>query len=315
MKWITFRMAEQQELGWVCRAGNKAFVIPLRKAAKYMEREKLQYPEVVLTMLDLLKAGEEVQLGWRNVAGFIQEQPLVVREIGVPFNQIRLHAPISDPVSIRNFSAFDDNKNSFPDEWYEIPAFYFSNPRSIYGPGEGISRPKQCKRLDYELELACVIGKEGRDLSVKEAENYIFGYMILNDWSARDFQQKEGKIGLGFGKGKDFATSLGPFLVTGDELLPFRSDEGRFDLEMKAFINGKELSRGNFRNIFYTFAEMIAHASKDVTLHPGDIISSGPVESGCILELGEDKHPWLKEGDRVTLSITGLGVLHNFIIS
>lgn len=315
MKWITYQMGEQQEIGWVSRIGNKIFIIPLRKAAIWMDKEQLSYPEVVLNMLDLLKAGEEVQMGWRNVAQFIQEQPLVVQQIGIPFNQIRLHAPILDPISIRNFCAFEDSVDSLPEEWYEIPAFYFSNPRSIFGPGEGISRPKQCKRLDYELELACVIGKEGRDLSVKEAEDYIFGYMIMNDWSARDFQQKEMKIGLGFGKGKDFATSFGPFLVTADELLPYRSDEGRLDLEMKAFINGKERSRGNFRSIFYTFAEMIAHASRDVTLHPGDIISSGPVGSGSIMDLGEEKQPWLKEGDRVTLSVTGLGVLHNYVTS
>lgn len=315
MKWITYQMGEQQEIAWVSRAGNQTFVVPLRKAAIWMEKEQLPYPEVVLNMLDLLKAGEEVQKGWRNVAHFIQEQPLVVREIGLPFNQIRLHAPLLEPTSIRNFSAFENQKNPLPEEWYENPAFYYSNPRSIYGPGEGISRPKQCKRLDYELELACVIGKKGRDIPIKEAENYIFGYMIMNDWSARDFQQKEQKIGLGYGKGKDFASSFGPFLVTADELMPYRSDEGRFDLEMKAFINGKELSRGNFRSIYYTFAEMIAYASRDVMLHPGDIISSGPVASGCIEELGEEKHPWLKEGDRVTLSVTGLGVLHNYITS
>lgn len=315
MKWITFRMAEQQEIGWVCRVGNQTFVIPLRKAAIWMDHEQLPYPEVVLNMLDLLKAGEEVQMGWCNVARFIQEQPLVVREIGVSFHQIRLHAPILNPISIRNFQAFENLNTDYPEEWYETPGFYFSNPRSIYGPGEGISRPKGCKQLDYELELACVIGKEGRDLSIKEAEKYIFGYMILNDWSARDFQKKEMGIGLGYGKGKDFATSFGPFLVTADELLPYRSEEGRFDLEMKAFINGTELSRGNFRSIYYTFAEMIAHASRDVTLHPGDIISSGPIGSGCILDLGDEKHPWLKEGDRVTLSVTGLGVLHNNITS
>lgn len=313
MKWITYQLGEQEEIGWVSRVGTHIYVIPLLKAAMWMEQEQLPYPELIFNMLDLLEAGEKVQQGWRNVAHFIMEQPLVVQQIGIPFSQVRLKAPLLKPISIRNFCDFEQFHTP-TEEYYDNPAFYFSNPRAIYGPGESIIRPKLCQKLDYELELACVIGKKGRDIPVSEAENYIFGYMIMNDWSARDFQEKEQKIGVGFGKGKDFATSLGPFLVTSDELLPYRSEEGRFDLDMKAFINGKELTKGNFRSMYYTFAELIAYASRDVTLYPGDIISSGPVTGGSIYELGEEIHPWLKEGDRVTLSVTGLGVLHNYIL-
>lgn len=322
MKWVTYRMGDLEEIGWVCRIANQTFVVPIRKAAKWMEKEKLDCPEVAFSMMDLLKAGEEIHQQWNQVSKTIQEQPLIIRQIGIPFTGVRLSAPLPEPVSIRDFFAFEEHVKrarlqrglSVPEEWYELPAFYFSNPRSVYGPGEGIIRPRLSNKLDYELELACVISKKGRDVPVKEAEKYIFGYMIMNDWSARDLQFKETKVGLGPAKGKDFATSFGPFLVTADELLPFRSDEGRMDLEMKAFVNGKELSRGNFRSIYYTFAEMISYASRDATLYPGDIIGSGTVGNGCLLELGEEKYPWLKEGDRVTLSITGLGVLHNYVV-
>lgn len=322
VKWITYRIGESEEIGWVCRAANTTYVIPVRLAVAWLETEKLPCPEPVHTMMELLQSGEEAQSRWKEVARLIQDQPFVVRQLGLPFTGIKLCTPIPQPVSIRDFYAFEEHVIncrtgrglSIPEEWYEIPTFYFSNPRAVFGPGEGIKRPRQSTKMDYELELACVIGKKGRDIPIQEAEDYIFGYMIMNDWSARDFQQKEMKVGLGPSKGKDFATSFGPFLVTSDELLPYRSEEGRMDLEMKAFVNGKELSRGNFRTIYYTFAEMIAYASRDVTLYPGDVIGSGTVGSGCILEKGEENNAWLKEGDRITLSVTGLGVLHNYVI-
>lgn len=236
-------------------------------------------------------------------------------------SEVRLCAPIPRPVSVRDFYAFEEHVKTAREkrglavvsEWYEIPVFYFTNHLAIKGPHEPIRRPNCCQWLDYELEMACVIGKMGRDIPVEEAEDYIFGYMIMNDWSARDLQAKEMKVGLGPAKGKDFATSIGPWLVTKDELEPYRIGN-RLNLEMTANVNGKLLSKGNFKDIHYSFAEMIARASADVTLYPGEIIGSGTVGTGCILELGTDVHRWLESGDEVELAITGLGKLRNSIV-
>jgi 2-keto-4-pentenoate hydratase/2-oxohepta-3-ene-1,7-dioic acid hydratase in catechol pathway len=197
-------------------------------------------------------------------------------------------------------------------EWYEIPVFYFSNHLAIKGPGEIIPKPKDSHWLDYELEIACIIGKEGRDIRAEEADEFIFGYTILNDWSARDLQQKEMKVGLGPAKGKDFSTSIGPWIVTKEDLEPLRAGKG-YDISMKARVNGVLLSEGNMKDIYYSFAEMIERASKGVTLYPGEILGSGTVGTGCILELGEDVHRWLEPGDVVELEVDHLGVLNNII--
>lgn len=241
---------------------------------------------------------------------------------GLSITDIHLHAPIQHPSSIRDFMAFEDHllnaaKTSgikVAPQWYKIPAFYFTNHRTIHGPNEKISRPPGCKMLDYELEIAIIIGKKGKDIPVTEADDYIFGYTILNDWSARDFQLEEMSIGLGPAKGKDFATSIGPYIVTKDDLEKYRDHKG-FNLTMTATVNGNETSRGNFNTIHYSFNEMIARASKGVTLYPGDIIGSGTVGTGCLLELGVDIHPWLQDGDEVTLSIDQLGSLTNIVCS
>ncbi|EDL65284.1 fumarylacetoacetate hydrolase family protein [Bacillus sp. SG-1] len=233
-------------------------------------------------------------------------------------DDVTLKAPIPRPVSIRDFYAFEEHvktarKNRGLDvvpEWYEMPVFYFTNHLAVKGDGDTIHRPKNCRWLDYELEIACVIGKEGRNISKENAEEYIFGYFIMNDWSARDLQREEMKVGLGPAKGKDFATSIGPYIVTKDELGPYREGD-RYDLRMTAKVNGRELSSGNFKSIHYTFAEMIERASADVTLYPGEVFGSGTVGTGCILELGTDVHRWLEPGDNVELEITGLGKLKN----
>ena len=235
--------------------------------------------------------------------------------------EIRLTAPLPNPVTFRDFVAFETHvKNAtkrsgdtVAPEWYEMPIFYFSNPNAMRGSGEEVKRPAKCVRLDYELELACIIGKEGRNIKADEAEEYIFGYTILNDWSARDIQMKEMKVLLGPAKGKDFATSIGPYLLTKDELERYKI-EGRFDLTMTASVNGEILSTGNFKDIHYTFGEMIERASEEVTLYPGDLIGSGTVGFGCIMELGPEVHRFLEPGDEVELSITGLGTLKNRII-
>jgi len=236
-------------------------------------------------------------------------------------SELQLKAPLPIPRSFRDFYAFEQHVKTAREtrglemipEWYEIPVFYFSNHLAIKGPNEEIVRPKECEWLDYELEIACIIGKEGRNIPMDAADEYIFGYCILNDWSARDLQRKEMKVGLGPAKGKDFSTSIGPWIVTKDELEPLKAGKG-FNLSMKARVNGRLLSEGNLKDIFYSFGEMIAQASKGVTLYPGEIIGSGTVGTGCILELGGEVHRWLEPGDQVELEIEQLGVLKNSII-
>lgn len=235
-------------------------------------------------------------------------------------DEITLLAPLPRPVSVRDFYAFEEHVKTargrrgldVVPEWYEIPVFYFTNHMAVKGPDDTISQPASCEWLDYELEIACIIGKTGKNITANEAEEHIFGYCIMNDWSARDLQAKEMKVGLGPAKGKDFATSLGPFIVTPDELSTYKTDNG-YDLKMTASVNGRLLSEGNFDHIHYTFGEMIERASAGVTLYPGEVIGSGTVGTGCILELGTDVHRWLQPGDEVELSITGLGKLKNNI--
>lgn len=239
-----------------------------------------------------------------------------------PLDAVRLCAPLVRPPSLRDFYAFEQhvktaNENrgrDVPPAWYDIPVFYFSNHAAVYGPDDVVPYPKRSNALDYELEVACVIGKPGRDIPASEAEDYIIGYMIFNDWSARDLQRQEMSVGLGPAKGKDFASSFGPYLVTPDDLADRHTGRpGVYDLAMVARVNGEERSRGNWRDLHWSFGEMIARASEDVTLYPGDVIGSGTVGTGCLLELTRAEGPWLQPGDVVELEIERLGVLRNTI--
>jgi 2-keto-4-pentenoate hydratase/2-oxohepta-3-ene-1,7-dioic acid hydratase in catechol pathway len=267
-------------------------------------------PKDIVLLIDRGEDALEKMTGLRNFS---------CGEKGVyPLKEVTLKAPIPRPVSIRDFYAFEEHVKTarkrrgldVVPEWYDIPVFYFTNHLAVKGPDEAVIGPAGCEWLDYELEIACVIGKEGRNISREKAEDHIYGYFIMNDWSARDIQKHEMKVGLGPAKGKDFATSFGPYLVTKDEMDAFREGD-RFDLAMTAKVNGRLLSKGNYKDIYYTFADMIERASKDVTLYPGEVIGSGTVGTGCILELGTETHRWLKTGDEVELEIDGLGVLRN----
>jgi fumarylacetoacetate (FAA) hydrolase len=184
-----------------------------------------------------------------------------------------------------------------PAEWYEQPVFYFSNPAAIYGPEDEIAYPEGSQELDYELEVAAVIGDA-------TGAGVIGGFTIMNDWSARDVQRQEMKVGLGPAKGKDFATSLGPVVVTPDEL-------GDLRLEMVARVNGEERSRGNLGDMYHSWESIVARASANTRLLPGDVLGSGTVGSGCILEHGDNR--WLRPGDVVELEVEGIGVLRNVI--
>jgi len=240
-----------------------------------------------------------------------------------PLDEADLGPPLPVPTSVRDFYAFEEHVKAararrgldMIPEWYEIPVFYFSNHNAIIGPEDGVVRPKASRELDFELEIACVIGHAGIDIAAEDAEPFILGYTIMNDWSARDLQRQEMKMNLGPAKGKDFATSLGPWLLTPDELADKRVEGGRYDLEMVARINGREVSRGNTKDIGFTFGQMIARASADVWLLPGDVIGSGTVGTGCILELGPENVPWLEPGDVVELEIERLGILRNEVIA
>lgn len=237
---------------------------------------------------------------------------------------MKLPLPLSFP-SFRDFYAFEAHvKNArkkrgleMIPEWYDAPVFYFSNTACIVGDGAPIKKPAETQELDYELEWAVVIGKEGGDIPVEEADSYIQGFTILNDWSMRDIQRHEMKVGLGPAKGKDFATSVGPHLVTPDELTERIIDTSRgnrYDLLMEVSVNGKSRGRGSTRDMHWTFAELIAAASRNTVLKPGDLIGSGTVGTGCLVEFPEGSWPWLQVGDVVRLEIENLGVLENTIV-
>lgn len=245
-------------------------------------------------------------------------------EAPVPANNVaRWLPPVPDPRSFRDAYAFEQHvkaararrgQEMIP-EWYKMPIFYFSNTGSLKGHDEPVKKPATTNELDFELEVACILGKQVQDVSGTEAEDAIFGYAVLNDWSARDLQREEMKCMLGPAKGKDFATSLGPFVVTKDELTDRRIGPGKYDLKMTARRNGREISSSNFKTMYYDFTQILERCSRDVVLFAGDIIGSGTCGTGCILELGpEAAGGWLMPGDVMELEIERLGVLRNRIV-
>jgi fumarylacetoacetate (FAA) hydrolase len=225
--------------------------------------------------------------------------------------------PILQPPTFRDFYAFEQHVGTMwkrrdmeiPEAWYRLPIFYFSNVSEIRGPGDPVWAPRGSSELDYELEVAALIDTPVRDLEAARGEEAIGGYMILNDWSARDLQREETTVRLGPAKGKDFASSIGPWLVTPDELADVRSDTG-YDLAMTASVNGDELSRGTWSSAHFSFGRMVERASADVRLRPGDLLGSGTVGTGCLLEIRDEKlKRYLQPGDVVTLAIERLGEL------
>ncbi|MEW6405781.1 MAG: fumarylacetoacetate hydrolase family protein [Chloroflexota bacterium] len=244
-----------------------------------------------------------------------------IMEESYDLGEVKLLAPLQ-PATMRDGYAFEThvktaNRNrgrEVPEEWYKFPVFYFSNPNSIFGPDDEIPFPNYTQALDYELEIAAIIGKPGMNIKPEEADEYIFGFTIWNDWSARDVQREEMKIGLGPAKGKDFASSLGPFIVTREAIAHKAVNRpGVYDLEMTARVNGVEMSRGNFNDMYWSFGDIIARASDCVELKIGDVIGSGTVGTGCLFELTKSQGPWLKPGDVVELEIDEIGILKNTI--
>jgi 2-keto-4-pentenoate hydratase/2-oxohepta-3-ene-1,7-dioic acid hydratase in catechol pathway len=236
----------------------------------------------------------------------------------------RLRAPVPSPPSIRDFMGFEEHVvtsmraigREVDPVWYEIPVFYFTNPAAVCGPRDPVEISPGSAAFDYELEVAAVIGRPGANIPVAAAREHIAGYTILCDWSARDLQELEMRVGLGPTKGKDSATSLGPWLVTPDELEDRRQGNG-FDLAMTASVNGTTYSSGNLADLHWSFEQMISFAARGTELRVGDVIGSGTVGSGCILELsrvhGTETFPWLRPGDRVRLEVERLGSLESTI--
>ncbi len=298
------------------------------EAARAWAQEARGLPQEPLpdTLFELINAGPQAWAYARNLVNILEgEEPLALKSaqnqpVGLPLNQVILLPPLPRPMSLRDFYAFEGHvKRAFqnrgrdvPEEWYRFPVFYFSNPNAIFGSKETIPYPSYTHALDFELEVACVIGVAGIDIRVEKAEDFIFGYTIFNDWSARDIQRIETRVGLGPAKAKDFASSLGPWIATPDEFAGRATPRpGVYDLSMTARVNGKQLSQGNWKDLHYSFGEMLARASASVYLLPGDVIGSGTVGTGCLLELTQDQGPWLQPGDIVELEIERLGVLVN----
>lgn len=229
--------------------------------------------------------------------------------------------PISIPPTFRDFYSFEQHVKTcrakrgltVVEGWYQAPVFYYSNPFSLIGPDAAVSAPGGCTELDYELELGVVIGTGGKNIRREEAWKHVAGLIIVNDFSARDIQRREMAVGLGPAKAKDFATAVGPRLVPLSELGAHIHGE-KVTLAMSARVNGNTLSQGNARDLYFSFPQMIEFASHDCELRAGDLLGSGTVGTGCILELGpENTGGWLKPGDVVELEIEKLGVLRNII--
>lgn len=233
--------------------------------------------------------------------------------------------PILRPLSLRDFYAFEGHVATMwarrgtpvPEAWYRLPIFYFSNVSEIRGPGDPVWAPGGSHELDYELEVCALVDTPARDLAAERAEEAIGGYLILNDWSARDLQREETTVRLGPAKGKDFASSIGPWLVTPDELEDVRPPGSTGPaLALTAEVNGVELSHGNWADAQFSFGQMLARASADATLRPGDLVGSGTVGGGCLLEIGPATlGRYLEPGDEVVLRIERLGALASPIVA
>jgi fumarylacetoacetate (FAA) hydrolase len=279
---------------------------------------------------------------WEDVFPMAQGGELMIKEgkisrgKAIPFANAPLLAPVPFPTSCRDGYAFRQHvaaarrnrKVEMIPEFDQFPIFYFTNHHSIQGPGEIVCMPDHFEKLDFELEAAIVICKYGKNIRAEEADDYIGGLMIMNDMSARRLQMEEMLLSLGPAKGKDFCTSIGPWLVTLDELMQYEipakaNHTGKnWNLNMQCRVNGNTVSKGNLGDMNWTFAEIIERASYGVNLQPGDVIGSGTVGTGCFLELNGTgklndpnyKEQWLQKGDVVEMEIDGLGMLTNTIV-
>lgn len=292
------------------------------------------HPELPTNMSMFLNYWEDSMPIARQAERSIREKMGMYRN-SIPYNGVQVLAPVPFPSSCRDGYAFRAHVEAarrnrgvpMIPEFDQYPVFYFTNHLAIKGPGPIVCMPDHFEQLDFELEVAIVVCKQGRNIRAEEADEYIGGLMIMNDLSARRLQMEEMLLNLGPAKGKDFATVIGPWLVTTDELASFETTprEGHvgkaWNLRMRCSVNGKQVSEGNLADMDWTFAELIERASYGVDLYPGDVIGSGTVGTGCFLELngtGKRNDPsyqeqWLKEGDEIVMEVEGLGRLVNTI--
>ncbi|WGM22523.1 fumarylacetoacetate hydrolase family protein [Paenarthrobacter sp. OM7] len=269
-----------------------------------------------------------LQAGLEETLSIAAETRRTVRPVAL--RDVQLLAPLL-PGTIRDFVAFEEHVEGVRKsidgvagvvaEWYEAPTFYFTNPHTVTGTGEVIGIPAGCSELDFETEVAAVVGhvpgSEGRNLSAPDAHRHIFGYTILNDWSARDLQRREMKVSLGPCKGKDFANTLGPWIVTADEFEHLHDEQGFLPLAMAVEVNGEAIGGDHLSNMGWPFAELVAYASQDSVVRPGDVLGSGTCGSGCLAELwgrnGARTPPPLKTGDSVGMRVDGIGSILNTV--
>jgi 2-keto-4-pentenoate hydratase/2-oxohepta-3-ene-1,7-dioic acid hydratase in catechol pathway len=320
MKLVTFRNKEgQSRAGWLKDGG----VIDMHLVSKGA------LPDNMLQFID----------NHEDYFSLIQEQGLEESKPTYSLGEVKLLAPLPNPRSFRDYIGFEMHMlnasksfgHTIGEAWYEMPIFYFTNHHGIFGPEDEIKRPEKETRLDIELEIAVIIGKAGKDIKAEEADDYIFGYTIFNDWTARAIQKREMEIPLGPHKGKDFANAIGPCIVTKDEMekyrrsfsesffeAPLRVPEfkgDRFDVRMTSRINGQTICEGNYKTVYYNFPQMMERASENnVTLMPGDILGSGTVGWGSLIENNFKVHRSLEPGDVVELEIEGIGVLRNKVV-
>ncbi|MFA7325904.1 MAG: fumarylacetoacetate hydrolase family protein [Candidatus Kapaibacterium sp.] len=322
MKFVSFLNSDNQERLGLYIDGK---VADLQKSGSQLG---ISVPSDILS---LMRGGDEALNNARVI-----EKRLLIKGFTVE-TPVKMLAPVPHPTSCRDGYAFRQHvasarKNRGVDmipEFDEFPIFYFTNHNAVVGEGDVEVELDHLHKLDFELEIAAVVGKYGKNVSAEEADDYIFGYTIMNDLSARLLQMEEMKLNLGPAKGKDFATIIGPWLVTPDELEEYKISTPKgniYKLSMKAFHNGTQVSQGNTKDITYTFAEILERVSYGVEIQPGEVIGSGTVGTGCYLELngtwaneakakGEEFTPiWLEDGDEMTLEITGLGTLKNKIV-
>ena len=272
-----------------------------------------------VTVLDLVRAGLPAALEAGTAA--LSAPP-------VPAAGVRLLPPLAAP-TVRDFVAFEehvegvaasvgDSAGVVP-EWYQAPTFYFTNPYALIGAHDDVPVPPGSQLLDFELEVAVVVGRDGASLSPEQAADHVFGYTVLNDWSARDLQRREMKVSLGPAKGKDSATTLGPWLVTADELEPYRDADGFLALDMRVSVNGIEVGQDLLSNMGWPFEELVAYASRGTEVRAGDVLGSGTCgNGGCLAELwgrrGELSPPPLQPGDVVEMTVEGIGTIRNRVV-
>ncbi|MFG6402440.1 fumarylacetoacetate hydrolase family protein [Microbacterium sp. P04] len=285
------------------------------------EGEGFVIDDRVVAFPDGLSVDEVLKRGLDATAAIFER---VVDAGGTALSDVRLRAPLA-PASVRDFVAFEEHvegvsagvegKSNVAAEWYEAPTFYFTNPHTILGPLDEVS-PPVTERLDFELEVAVVIGTAGDsggvNLTAEAARSHIFGYTIMNDWSARDLQAREMKVRLGPCKGKDFGTTLGPWIVTADELEPYVDPDGFLAVHAEVFVNGELIGEDLVSNAGWTFPEFVAYASRNSRVVPGDVLGSGTVgNGGCLGELwGRNQGltpPPLRVGDEVRMVVEGIG--------